>query len=168
MASYIQGVNSKLLYFWGDILAATQQRKQTYEIWNDIKSRAQQEGIDLSGVTIFDMNKLRGLATSIRNAQENFARAADDAVISPSMVSFNVNSRGLDEIATSPIYQIRFQQTVLENGEEQTYWRTIQYTVDIPITKGMLMDEITAGAMTMAADYNVEHLGISDIQISLV
>lgn len=161
-------MNPRLAMFWGVIQSAVNQRKSTAEVWQAVKSEAEKQGVSLAGVRIQDMNTLRGLAARVRNASENFMRADLDAVIDPTMVSHYINSRDLNAISQAPIYQVRFQHVVSEFGEEQTIWRTVRYTVDLPLTKGELLDELEAGAMQMASEYGQEHLGIGQIEIALV
>lgn len=158
----------KLAAYWGLIQQGVSARMTTAQLWNTVKQAAQTENADLTGVRIFDMNNIRGLAASIRNQSQNFMNAPSNASIDNTMISQNINSRPLLDQNEVQIYQVRFEHLVTTGGEQSSVWRTIQYTMDMPTTKDALLADIEANAIALANNYNVGHAGIGQIQISSV
>lgn len=160
--------NPKLAAYWGVIQREVQNKASVSKIWASVKAEAAKEGGDLSGVRIFDMNQLRSLAVGMRNASINFMKAGANDTIDSTMISQDINSRGLRAQNELPVYSIRIAQNVVDNGAENTVWRTFQYTGSIPSTKSALMAELEANAFVLANHYNQVHQGIGAVQISVV
>lgn len=158
----------KLAAYWGIIQSAVNERVTTADLWRVVQDAASEEGADLSGVRISDMSRIRSLAVSIRNSSEAFMNADENAAIDANMVSQNINSRSLLDQNTVPIYQVRFEQLVLEGEEANSVWRTVTYTGDLPTTKAALLDELDIGAEDLANSYGQQHVGIGQVIISVV
>lgn len=162
------GYHPKLAAYWGIIQQQVQNKASVANIWNAVRTQAEAEGADLSGVRIFDMNRIRSLAVEVREAGNRFASAAGNAAIDSSMISQYINSRELRQQNELPVYSVRFEQHVTENGEPVSVWRTLQYTGAIPNTKDALLAEIEANAMAFANKYNQTHMDVGQVQIAVI
>lgn len=154
--------------YWGAIQKAVSNRATTKDLWAAVKDAAQQEGASLQGVTPFHMNALRSLAIGIRNSKESFEKASPTSPITSDMISTNINSNPLGTRNTVPMYQIRYQHNVVQDDEQFTTWRTSLFTGELPTTKEDLIAELDAQAELIAHDYGQEHVGIQNIEISVV
>jgi len=164
----ISDVSGKALALFGAIQGASYQHQTTAGVWQAMRSAAEQMGTDLSGVTLSDVNTLRSVAVGLRNASEEFDRAAADQALTPTMWAQNLNTRPLEERNAEQVWQVRFQHQVSIEGELQTVWRTLEYQGRLPATKAELLEDVGASAQWLADDYGIEQVGIGAIEISEV
>jgi len=158
----------KLLAYWGTIQSAVSQRVSTADLWAAVRDAADAEGVSLKGSTAIDMGRLRSIAGSMRNAQEQLQQGRPDQVITGSMIATDLSARPLQDQLLAPSWIVRFEHDVTVNGELQTLWRSSVFESSLPPTIGDLRSSVEADAVALADDYDVTHVGVGRMQISAV
>ena len=158
----------KLMPIWGSIEHAVSQRKSTAAIWQAVRKAAAQINLDITGVNAIDLGGLRSMGAQIRNAAANLASATAGASIEGSMVAEAPWSRPLAGQNALGLYHVRYEHSVLEDGEAVTLWRTSVFEGAIPATVEGLMAAITEDAQAVADSHGTSHIGVSGLQILVV
>ena len=157
-----------LSQFYGSILAGAAGGVSTHDLWSLVQSAAvEQVGSPLSGVSIMDMNVLRGLAGSQLNAAAAFAAASPVQAITNEMWANEIDQRPWAERQASPQYIVRFEHSFLDpNGNVATEWRASVWDT-LPITKFDLMDQLEQDAEGLSEKYQVQTVGVGSVMITL-
>lgn len=158
----------KLLLYWGNIVQSVAARASTADLWNAVRAAAAAEGQDLSGVRLTDMNGLRSIAASQRQAGQTLAAARVDAVIDAGMIGRDLDSRSVQEQLLAPRWRVRFEQDVIVGGQLQTLWRTSYIDGFLPSTKADVLAQVDQDAQGLADDYDQVHAGVGAVQITAV
>lgn len=155
--------------YYGVIASAAGERASAADLWALISAYEEQEGISRPAGLFQAVNAMRSVAVASRNAGEALAAAPDSTVIDASMIAEAINSRPLAEQALAPSFTIRYEATVLVDGEEQTVWRSIIQRGALPLTKGDLVDLVVGQFIDDSADYGQLALGLTgNLNISAV
>lgn len=142
------------LKYWGSILTSAYQGASTADMWSAIRVSQQNYGLAKPGASAPDVSVLRGYANRIVAAATTLAAAARSDSITPAMMATApYTSRDLASIAASPVYHVRFLNTVqAEDGSVTQTWQTSVFTAtDMPSTVGDLLDQIDFNASELAA-----------------
>lgn len=163
-------LNPKLAAYFGVIQNAVSQRKNTSELYANLRAAFAESGQTFQGIPIGAVSTARGLAAQIRNTREAFTAAPGDSTIDASMVAQNWYSRPLSDQNILPSYDIRFQHTYISEGETFTEWRTVTNLDLAGFTKDELiaqLDEIAA--VDFVAHYEgIQHVSVGAVEISAV
>lgn len=154
--------------YWGVVEGAARQGLGTAAIWDAIREHAAALGLESPGVTAQDVSRLRGQAGGIIRAENALGRAPAQQGIGAEMIATPWFGRTLDRQNAMPVYQARFEHTVLRDGVEVTEWRTVTFRGALPATVGALADAVDLDAAQMADNYGVEHLGVGTISLMAV
>jgi hypothetical protein len=157
-----------LLPFWGTIVAAAHEGVGTAELWERVRSAAEDQGLPLRGAGAVDMSRLRGIATQQRVARRNFERASTSDMLTADHIAQDISSRDLAAQAAAPQWAVRFEWQTLEGGVMATEWKTNLFTGILPQTKGELLDQLARDAERLGADYGRESVGIGAVSILAV
>ena len=156
----------KALAYWPQIEFAARYGMTTADLWNTIRDAAEGMGLASPGVTAAGVSELRGLATGIQRSEREFAAADPSSNLGPHLTREAPWSRDLPSMNADQMFQVRFEHTVVIDGEEQTVWRTAMYRGhEMPATVGDLQDLIDLDAEEMAGDYEQGHVGVGAVQI---
>lgn len=157
----------RLSQFYGSILSGTAGGLTTRDLWSAVQSAAVgQYGQALSGITIQDMNVLRGLAGAQLNASREFMNAAPEQGITAQMWANELDQRPYAERQAAPQWVVRFEHTfVTPEGETTTDWRSTVWD-ELPITKADLLDTLAEDAEGLADDYGTTNVGIGQVMIT--
>lgn len=167
------------LKYYGDILASAYQNKSTADMWTTIRATQERYGLERPGATAPDVSVIRGYANRIvAGAQALAAASPTDTITSDMMAVAPYTSRDLASIATNPVYQVRYLNTVqADDGTVTQVWNTSVFTAtDFPGTVGALHDAVNTNAVELAAN-GIESssntprgtsLGTSQLEITLV
>lgn len=158
----------KLLLYWGSIVNSVFQRVSTADLWDNVRTVAKQEGVELTGVRMTDMNALRSIAARQRTAQENLNAARPGSVITAGMIASDLSARSPQAQQLAPKSIVRFQHDITVDGQLQTVWRASTIDGPLPATVDDLRFQVEQDAEAMADDYGVTHIGIGLMQISAV
>jgi hypothetical protein len=142
------------LKYYGSILASAYANLSTADMWTAIRTTQAQYGLDRPGATAPDVSVIRGYANRIVNGAKALAQAAPADSITPDMMAVApYTSRDLNAIATSPVYHVRYLNTVQSSdGTVTQVWNTSVFTAaDFPDTVGALQDAIDTNAAELAA-----------------
>lgn len=167
------------LKYYGSILASAYAGLSTSDMWTAIREQQAHYGLDRPGASAIDATEIRKYANRIVNGARTLARAAPtDAITADMMAVAPYTSRDLNAITTSPVYHVRFLNTVqTADGDIIQKWQTSVFTAaDMPGTVGALKDTIDFNASEIAAqggtaDSNTPRgtsLGTSGHEITLV
>jgi hypothetical protein len=166
MADFTPG-QIKLLNYWGEINASVEQEMTTAQVWGYVKDAAAAEGFDLAGANAIDMGKLRSLAAANRNASRAFMAAPANTELGAVYFGRELYAPAAHEINLEPVYLVRFEQGVLENGMPARVWRTDSFRGLLPPTKDELMQRLESDAQLIGDEYNQTHVSIGDVRISI-
>lgn len=157
----------RLSQFFGTILSGASAGLTTHDLWSAVQSAAtSQYGRALSGVTIQDMNVLRGLAGAQLNASRNFMNAAPEQGITAQMWANELDQRSYAERQAAPQWVVRFEHTFLTpEGEPETSWRSSVWD-QLPVTKAALLDALAEDAEGLADDYGTTNVGVGAVMIT--
>lgn len=157
----------RLSQFFGTILAGAAGGLTTQQLWSTVQGVASEQlGQGLSGVSIMDMNVLRGLAGAQLNAAQQFARASPVQAITPQMWANEIDQRSWAERQAAPQWIVRFEHTFTgESGMEETAWRTTVWD-QLPETKAALLDTLESDAEGLSDSYGVASLGVGSVMIT--
>ena len=156
----------KAEYFFGAIQAGAREHETTAQIWDRIRSLAEQEQISIPGDMFSQVNHMRSVASGLTNASEAFGAAPDNAALEGSMIGtqlYQRSSADLLEIAAK--YHVRFQMTTVSALGSSTGWYTFDYGGTLPSTKGELLADVEAYGQGLTEGYSVEFDSIGDIEI---
>lgn len=167
------------LKYYGSILASAYQGLSTADMWTAIRATQAQYGLSSPGASAPDVSVIRGYANRIVNGANRLAAADDGDLITADMMAVApYTSRDLNAISTSPVYQVRYLNTVqADDGTVSTVWQTSVFTAtDMPDTVGDLTDAITANASELAAQSSGStsntprgtSISVSNLEITLV
>ena len=170
---------SNALKYYGSILASAYEGLNTVDMWRGIHAAQEQYGLERPGASAIDATVIRGFANRIVAGARAFAAAADtDTITSDMMAIAPYTSRDRNAIAVSPVYHVRFKNTVqADDGTITETWQTSVFTAaDMPGTVGGLTDSINDTATELAAqggasDSNTPRgvsVSTSDYEITLV
>jgi hypothetical protein len=132
----------ELSRFWGVIRSGVEQHMTTKELYRSVYRSAEDNGYTITGNIFKEMNSLRSLAVSMRSAANDFDALKDTDVITNNEISLDINSRSLEERNLAPQYKVTYAETVNNNGEEQTIFRSNIYDGFLPQTKGDLIEDL--------------------------
>jgi hypothetical protein len=166
MPSFTPGA-SKLLAFWGDIQSAVNTRASTADLWQAVRDAATAQGFDLGGANAIDMGQLRSIAVANRVAMENLAKAGSPGTLDSTMFGAELYARDQASFNAAPLYLVRFEHNVLENGEPATLWRTDTFRGFLPPTKDDLMEQLNIDAQNLGDEYNQSHVSIGAVSINV-
>ena len=158
-----------LSQFYGSILAGTAGGLTTLALWSAVQNAAvDQVGSPLSGVSIMDMNVLRGLAGSQLAAAAQFQAAGTNEAITSNMVANELDQRSqMTRTIAGNEYIARFEHTFLDaNGDQQTEWRTSVLSA-LPITKFDLLDTLEEDAEGYSDDYGTTSIGVGNVMLTI-
>lgn len=156
------------LAYWGSISRAAAEGVTTQAMWGYIRDEAARLGLDSPGVSVQGVSRLRGIASGIERTSDALNRAADNRRLISEFVSTPPWARTPGERKANRIFNVRFQHTVLRNGEMVTEWRTTKFSGRLPRTVGQLRDLVEGDAVQLARKYPSEHVGIDGLQLFAV
>lgn len=170
---------SNALKYYGSIIASAYANVSTADMWTSIRDTQAQYGLSSPGASAPDVSVIRGYANRIVAGAQALAGAnPEDSITSDMMGTAPYTSRDAASIATNPIYQVRFQNTVqADDGTITTVWNTSVFTAsNMPDTVGDLQDAIGGNATELAsqggdATSNTPRgtsLGVSNLEITVV
>jgi hypothetical protein len=142
------------LKYYGSILASAYEHHNIADMWTNIRSAQEQYGLSKPGVSGPDVMVIRGYANRIVNGAKAFAAASKSDSITANMTAIApYTARTLADIATNPIYHVRYKNTVqADDGSVTEVWNTSVFTaMDFPDTVGGLLDAIDTHAAELAA-----------------
>ena len=142
------------LKYYGSILASAYANLSTSDMWTSIRSAQANYGLATPGASAPDVSVIRGYANRIvAGAAALDAAAPDDVITTDMMAVAPYTSRDLNAMSTTPVYQVRYLNTVqADDGSTTEVWNTSVFTAtDFPSTVGDLQDAINANATELAA-----------------
>jgi hypothetical protein len=166
MAEFTPGA-MKLVTYWGGIQQAATGREGVAGAWARVNALAAADQMTIKGGSIFDMNTLYSRAVANRNAMESLAAAPSPGTIDFTMMGSELYARSQAEFNAAPLYIVRFEHNVLENGEPETLWRTDTFRGYLPPTKDALMEQLDADAQLLGDEYNQSHVSIGSISVNV-
>lgn len=158
----------KALAYWGVIELAAEARATTADMWSWIRDAAEELGKASPGVTVQAVSYLRGVAGQIQERARLFDALADSRRVTGRYVSTPPWARALAAQRALPMFQVRYRHTFLNQGVEQTEWRTSMFQGRVNHTAGQLRQLIDLDAENMARKYGMEHVGVSDLQVMAI
>ena len=158
----------RYLMWYGTVEAAARDRATTADLWSRLRDHAESLGLSGPGLTIGQVNQLRGLASGVINAERNLGRAQPEYGIDSGMIAGAPWARDLAERDALPMFQVRFEHQVIVDGVPQSEWRTVMYRGQLPSSVGALQEDIEGDAQEMADNYGQEHVGVGTITILAV
>lgn len=167
------------LKYYGSILTSAYQGASTADMWTSIRANQALYGLPKPGASAPDVSVIRGYANRIVNGARTLAAASEsDAITSDMMAVAPYTSRDLPAINTTPVYHVRYLNTVqADDGSTTSVWHTSVFTAsDMPGTVGELRDTIDFHATELAAQGGDATSGTprgtsvqtSDLEITLV
>lgn len=169
MARLSDTQRSALGYWWNLITDAA---REGFTVTDTIQL-ANQVATDLGGKLSFTENtaisQLYGYARRIINAGNSFQAAGMSQSIDASMIATAPYARDEQEMASYPLYHVKFEYTYLDAaGNEQTVIKTSVFPDLLPDTVGDLNAAVLDDAEAMAVKYGHTLLSINPIQILAV
>lgn len=158
----------RALAYWPQIELAAHYGMTTADLWSLIRDAADELGLASPGVTVRGVSALRGMAGQIQERGRQFSQLPDSRRVTGRYVSTPIWARPAAAQRALPMFQVRFQHTFTQNGEQQTQWRTSMFQGRLNHTAGQLRSLIALDAANMAREYNTEHLGVSDLQVMAI
>lgn len=156
----------RLLGLWGPISSAVLARADTASIWRTIRDAADRFGVSDLRPTLSDVNAVRHLAVQNRVALDQISRALPEYGITGAMIGQTPLARDLADQARSPEFLVRYPHYFTVEGREETHWMSSVVTGTLAgFTKQSLLDLVNADAETWSLDYDVQHVGVGDIEI---
>lgn len=163
------GLPRKALQWWGAAMGAVSQRASTADVWAAINAAAAAQGQATAGINLRGFNALRSAAVQVRNSSEALAFGSDTAPVDVTMIGRAPWGRPIGDQNAAPQYQIRFLHTTTdENGDEQSNYRTVVFTGQLPSSKSALLEQTERDAEALADKYNSEHVATSEHTIFAV
>ena len=140
------------MMYWGNILGAVAERKDTAALWDDVKAAAAAENVSLYPASGADMSRLRGIAAEWRDKSGRIAAATDDLAVTSQHIARAPWSRSLTDQENAPRFELRYRATLLQEGELRTVWQTDPIDGPLPFaTIGTMREwaDNAAGETTM-------------------
>lgn len=156
---------AKASAFWGPILLAARVHATTAEVWGVIRSVSEQSGATIPPGMFAEVNRMRSLATSLRNSGETLARAGDETALTSRMIGTQLYARNAIERNLAPAYHVRFEVTTQTAAGPVTNWHTLEYAGQLPATVGDLRYEVGTYAESLMDTYGETMLDIGAIEI---
>lgn len=157
MASLSSSVANALSRYWSEIYGGAAAHLTTADLWDNIRSRAQDLGMSTTGVTATAVSTLRGFAGSMVSAADRLAAAEPELALTSAFVAEAPWSRGLQQQQTMPIYQVGFDNEIeLPDGTTSVVRQTITVTGQLPATIGDLYGVVGSEADTLASEGSVD------------
>lgn len=165
--------------YYGSILASAYANLSTADMWTAIRATQQQYGLPTPQASAPDVSVIRGFANRIVNGAKSLGAAQESDTITADMMAVApYTMRDQASIATNPVYQVRFLNTVqADDGSTSQTWQTSVFTsTDFPSTVGELRDAIQTHATELAAQASGgsvntpkgTSLQVSNLEITLV
>lgn len=151
--------------WWGTILAAARERATTAQVWQAIRTQAEQQGLRVPSNLFAEVNRMRGLASGLQRSSRNLDRASSADAITSSMIGAQVYARSPLERELAPLYHVRFQMTTSAGGQTQRDWYTLEYSGQLPTTVGQMMDDVLDYALGLSGGYGVEFRELGSVEI---
>lgn len=139
--------------FWGSILLSARLHATTAEVWQAIKQYGEQAGVALPPDMFAQVNRMRGLATTLRNSGERLATASPSDALTSRMIGQQVYARNAIERSLAPAYHVRFELTTTTDQGSSTGWYTLEYEGNLPATVGELRYEVAQYAESLSGTY---------------
>ena len=157
----------KALQYFGSILGAAFERASTADIWEGIQSLAGSLGQDTSGITIFDVNQMRGIAGQMISSQQALLGANPTDAIDSSMIGIPPNTVTGSGTGLPESYLIRVEYTsICEDGSLTQDWTSIYLDSDPnTMTGGDLYDYLSTETQAAAEAYNTAGVPCSFLAI---
>lgn len=149
----------KGLLYWNEIQSSVSGRYTTAELWTAIKEAAAREGLDSPGISLQAVNELRSAAAQIRNAGERLMSEPAQNGLGERLIAEAPWSRPLDERAVSPMLQVRFELSMIRDGQLVTEWKTLVHSGRRPTTIADLQRIVERAGMSLAGSYNSDYAG---------
>lgn len=157
----------KLLPVLGAIQEGAAAHDTTADLWARVSTAAAAQGFDISGANAIDLGQLRSWAATNAYAAEALNSAGATQTIDASMIGSELYTSAGTIEGQQALYNVRFLQTVVENGVELDLWRTSQIRGLLPPTKDQLQQLMDSDAQQLADEYNQTHVGIGSITVSV-
>lgn len=157
-----------LLGYWGQIQAAVAERWDTHALYSAVYNAQVDAGNAPGGFSITDMGALRSLAVGQRNADAAFNSAQQSSPIDATMIGLAPWSNPLEVRNLAPSWEVRFEQTLLQDGVETTIWRTTVIDGQLPGSVGDLNAQLDGEAQDLANSYGETHMAIGNVSITAV
>lgn len=154
--------------FWGTAQKAAREGYTTAQYWDALKAHAESLGLESPEISAVQASRLRGRAGAGLRAANTLQGSPLDTAITGDMISLAPYSRDLASRNAYGQWQVRFAHTVNVDGEEQSEYRSVVFTGQLPYTVGELQDAVEQDAIQLANDYGTEHVGVSDISLIAV
>lgn len=153
MASLPSSVANALARYWSEVYGGAANKLSTSDLWDNIRARAQAQGLSSPGVSATAISTLRGYASRMISAADSLAKARPELALTSSLIAEAPWSRPLQDQNAMPIYQVSFQNTIqLEDGSTVTKWQSTTITGQLPPTVGDLYGVASAEAERLAAE----------------
>lgn len=152
----------RALQYWGVIESATLAGANTQELWQRINDQAAALGYESAGVSARDVARMRSQAVGIRNAANTLAGLGPHDRIDSGAIGNAPWARDIRGQNTVPLWQVKFEHTVIREGEQVTEYRTSVFTGSIPRTRHELELQLSQDAAGLADSYGVEDAGVGD------
>lgn len=149
----------KGLLYWNNIQSSVSGRATTAELWSAIREAAAREGLDSPGITLQAVNELRSSAAQIRNAGDRLMSEPAQNGLTASHIAEAPWSRPLEERASSPMLQVRFELSMIRDGQLVTEWKTLVHSGRMPTTIADLQRIIERAGISLARSYDSDYAG---------
>jgi hypothetical protein len=169
MSRLTDTVRAALGYWWDLVNGAAQQGFTVTETVAMANNIATDLGQNLTFRENTAISELYGYARRIINAGNTFTNAAPSQGITSDMISVPPWARDVQEMATSPTYNVKFTYTYLDQaGNEQTATKTSVFPNGLPGTVGELTSQVLDDAEAMANKYGHTLLSATPFSIQAV
>lgn len=161
------GLPRAALQYYPAARGAVAQRASTADFYQALRDAGTQFGDNAGALSFTDVNTLRSAAVQERNAAERFARAPEHYPVDASMISRAPYGRELAAQAALPIYQVGINLTTADRdtGEQITRYTTVQFTGQLPGSKGDLLAQIAQDAQAYADNYEEAYAGHTVVEV---
>ena len=147
------------------ITKAAGEHLTTAAVWDRIHAYTESRGLVEPPNLFLEVDRLRGLGSSLTYATERLSRAPDTAPLGADFIADQVYARSSVDRALTPLYHIRFELTSQAGGIESTGTYTLEWPGELPATVGELRDEIAGYADDLSADYGVTPVAVGAIEV---
>lgn len=151
--------------FFGAIQRGARERATTAEIWDAIRSRADELGVRYPSTILQDVNRLRGVASGLARTSRAIANARDDQSLDRRFIGQQLYARDLNAQATAPSFHVRFQVDVTRPEGTSSEWYTLGYDAVLPATVGELLADVEAYAQSLGGDYGIEIGDVGSVEL---
>ncbi len=152
--------------WWGRIQGGVSERATTAEIWDAIRSLAQQEGLSLPSDMFLQVNAMRSQAAALRNASERLGRASASTPITSDLLAPLPYGRPAVEQSLAAKYHVRVNYTARQGSEIAQSYVTLDYSGgQLPATVGELFADAQVATAGLVDTYGGELIDLDAIQI---